>query len=515
MLFLIAAYLLSAVVGWYVGTAEEKVEAEDEVSLSTRSGGGREKRRDSGVELVKSWASDLEGVKNLGPSLNLNHRNSYYEEVLDSLEPSDAPEEELMLSLQVFQSIIDGWKGTPEDLKQMRRQQAVTGARWAQWMMVDPEAAFAAMENPGEESGMRRVGFYDSITALYLRDHGIDEALGLLQGRKGGFVDRMRHKLAGEIAKKSDVSDVKILLKSFEEDDFQSKKVVDVLARQWDLDRREDLLSLFREDGIPSSMIQSLAGRMDKSELVPWFRELAADEKLDQNARSVLAYTALRELKGSGLGLDERIEFTRELFENVGVNHLGDSKGLKTGMVTSGMREFLNSEDDWAYAFRHGVVSTDEVMEAVTGELAEVSEHEKEVRSQLYRHLAEEDPERAMELYEGVDEEGQNWQKIYAMRWWFSDVNPNEFLGVMKDINYEGEEDIQKSLWEGWRKNTGSNLDRFGENYISWVMALPDGIHKGRALQTLAHEGEVRYPGIGLRVQTELEAMRARKGEQE
>ena len=69
----------------------------------------------------------------------------------------------------------------------------------------------------------------------------------------------------------------------------------------------------------------------------------------------------------------------------------------------------------------------------------------------------------------------------------------------MTDIDFNGEEAIQSSLWEGWRKNTQTNLNRFGEDYLTWVSELPMDIHRGRALQTLGHEAKATHPHLAER----------------
>ncbi len=67
---------------------------------------------------------------------------------------------------------------------------------------------------------------------------------------------------------------------------------------------------------------------------------------------------------------------------------------------------------------------------------------------------------------------------------------------------------MQQFLSECWRDKSGQNLEKYGEGYVDWVRALPDGQDRIWALNGLEQASRGKYLAIHNEITSLLEGAR-------
>lgn len=155
-------------------------------------------------------------------------------------------------------------------------------------------------------------------------------------------------------------------------------------------------------------------------------------------------------------------------------------------VLRNDVTRLLTEQRDWAFAFRKGEASAQEILEMVnagTPELAKTAPDE--LRDQVFRELAEEKPAEAMTLLDGLPAEQRSEQALFISRSHFTDVEPDKFLELLQQIPTD-----TKAEWEGrldtWNRRSFTNHERLQDGYIEWVQALPPGLDRDMACYSLA-----------------------------
>jgi hypothetical protein len=265
----------------------------------------------------------------------------------------------------------------------------------------------------------------------------------------------------------------------------------------WPTDRSDDLIRELSGEGRLRAFT-ALAQRMDGIEGIEWI-----NTKLDQGeitSEDVKSLEENGELTSILAQMDAPLDDRIALMQRLGVAPAEITHAYKAQrFIHRDISNYLfdgNADDDWLFWFRSGEVSAKQVYDAVLEHIPDPGSEMKEFKSQMFRHLAEEDPTRALELYADVPQNAQDWQKAYATRWWFTGTNPDDFYQLTSSISYKNDPKMQKFLRQSWTDKSGINLERYGEGYVEWVESLPEGRDRQWALEGLEHASRDKAPGI-------------------
>lgn len=373
-----------------------------------------------------------------------------------------------------------------------RKQLAMLGVRYAHWLDHDP-AGFAAAWTP-DDRVMSWVNshFIHQITHELVEREGVMKSMDRLRVIQPSYIALSA--IASDLGKRGSVEELKTLLDSghgFLKDSWDGYGY-SRLGDEWPLDRKDELISFASGKGQALAMI-GIANRLKGQEAIDWVRGWIDAGEMDKEARAQLtAQNLIGQLASAGgLPIPEQVAMIRE-FSGGG----GNEREIGNGLVTSSLLEFLaDGEQDWLQAYRNGLVTAGEVKAAAREEVGELGEHRNEFDSQLFRHLAEDDLDSAMELLGGMNRKDQDWQKIYAARWWFQGVDPERFVELVSSISLDDPK-VNDALWNAWRDKSLPNLERYGEDYFEWVKAMPPGKVRESALRGLHAVTKDSYPWI-------------------
>ncbi len=248
----------------------------------------------------------------------------------------------------------------------------------------------------------------------------------------------------------------------------EKEKLLERVKRLRATGDKVELLSGFAASGGPAAewVLGMLKGGqlkgIEASELLP---------DLEQVALGVAA-----------LDLEQRLEILRADSDSDGKSR----QDLVNELVAADVRRLLENGRDWRFEFRNGAVSLDEVVTAVRGGLATLPEAGDEaLRVALYRHLAEENPKKALPLLGGFP--AAKRREILLNSTWLSHGNasPDEFLRFLADVPDAATPEEQESKLKGWNINARGNLWRYGDDYVEWVKKMPPGIHHEAAINSV------------------------------
>lgn len=469
--------------------------------VASRSGGEppvagskvpREVSAKAPAEVVDAMIAELQKAKEAEApeSTLLRSLSDAYRQLFQSMPPAADPKGaylELAAALAKGGGVSEKMLATEEG----RTQLAMLGVRYAHWLDHDP-AGFAAAWSPddGIMSWVNSHFIYQIANGLVERD-GVMKSVDRLQAIQPSYVAMSA--IASDLGKRGSVEDLKTLLASkqgFLEDSWNGYGF-SKLGEEWPLDRKDELISFASGKGQALAMI-GIASRMKGQEAIDWVRGWIEAGEMDKEALAQLtAQNLAGELASAGgLPIPEQVAMIREFGGGGGEREIGNR------LVTSSLGEFLaDGEQDWLQAYRNGLVTAGEVKAAAREEVGELGEHRNEFDSQLFRHLAEDDLDSAMELLGGMNRKDQDWQKIYAARWWFQGVDPERFVELVSSISLDDPK-VNDALWNAWRDKSLPNLERYGEDYFEWVKAMPPGKVRESALRGLHAVTKESYPWI-------------------
>lgn len=156
---------------------------------------------------------------------------------------------------------------------------------------------------------------------------------------------------------------------------------------------------------------------------------------------------------------------------------------------------------DWAYEFRHGRVSAEQVWSEVSSKLQDYPEEgEKGARFGLYKVLAEEDHEKAFAVIQSLPELRQREVMFHSTWTAFTFEDPQKLLDFSQSLPPAEAQWERGAQLKGWDWKARHYLARHGDDYVDWVKAMPSGIEKEEALESLvwATKEADRERGIAL-----------------
>ena len=298
----------------------------------------------------------------------------------------------------------------------------------------------------------------------------------LAGGLSGGMSLFVAHTMAQQLGVSADMDEILALKASLSSEAWE--KVQARICHTWPFEEKDLLVNLAMAESQPTMLLEF--AKRNGAEGTRWLSGLIADGELDPGfLDSLKASEGWKEQlrSNSGMPLDDRITQLRE----------SDGSTDVIGRIAQqDVAAQLKSGRDWKHAFRNGVADATEVLEAISKELPELAARAPdELRNQLFIQLAEEDPDRAMGLLEGLSEEEKAMVAIQAPLQAFMSIDPNQFLAALANVPSTSPE-----LWDlrldAWNSRTGQNYARLSEDYVDWVLGMPAGLDREMALYSLA-----------------------------
>jgi hypothetical protein len=162
-------------------------------------------------------------------------------------------------------------------------------------------------------------------------------------------------------------------------------------------------------------------------------------------------------------------------------------EGALKQISTVDINELMRDGPDYRYAFRHGAMSADEILEAVKAkfpELAAASDYETRVR--VFNELASEDAQAAYSLIAHLPLEVRNLAVIHQSRWTFRDTSPDAFFAMINLAPGPDSSEASTQRADAWQNYAGSAYAEYGDYYVDWVRQLPPGVNRDAARASLA-----------------------------
>jgi hypothetical protein len=325
------------------------------------------------------------------------------------------------------------------------------------------------------------------------KDKGPELFAGGLGGKFGGFAI---FALAQELGSTADPARVLALKASLPEDRWL--RLRGQLVNSWPFEQKDALVELAMAEN-QAAMLVGFAGR-NGAEGTRWLSELMADESLDAGFRDELAKSPRWKdfvLNGTTMPLDERLKLLDAEDEARGRDVFGQ-------LAERDLNAILKDGRDWRHAFRHGEADAAEVLAAMAKELPELAARAPEaLRNQLFIQLSEEDPERAMALLDGLPEDEKAKIAIQAPRWYFGNIDPNQFLAALEKVPADTPE-LWDARLDAWNNKTPRNHARLDQEYVTWVRQLPPGVDREMALFSLANVVQGKDGSLAAELRGEL-----------
>ncbi len=150
------------------------------------------------------------------------------------------------------------------------------------------------------------------------------------------------------------------------------------------------------------------------------------------------------------------------------------------------LRRFLTNGRDWRYEFHHGVSSLDDVVKAVNEGLPGVPDEARDgLNIALFRHLVEENSQKAMALLDSLPEEKRR-AALFDSTWTcFVNNNPDDFLRHLSSLPEPETAKEKDERTKGWNWKARGCLDRYGDDYVEWVQQMPPGLDRDTAMNSL------------------------------
>ncbi len=494
------SYLLVAVIGGFSGWILQNRDTPPPTPATSRK---QEKSSakttpPAGAELLDAFVEKTNGEKSIpkvGGGDPVIHR---FEELRGTMPVSSDPAADFQKRLAEFASQMGA--GEPLLTPGARIDELATlGVLLSQWIDLDAKAAFLFMGNGYAKAGESRIVtnvFADKLTTMFLVKRGL-AALVDAMGESRNLVGVTQPAVFEYLGKRGSLQDLE-LLKEKAPAYFSSDEAGTLLGREWPVERREELLAAL-DPKSAAAAIGGIMGRLPGTTGGDWVLENLKNGGFSEDLQQAMAEGELGEYysRFKGVTLQQRLDIMAELgtLQKIGADR------AKNEMIFNSLRTaFFNSnlEDDVLYSLRHGVMTAGEVVDLVAKQTPDPGNHRGEYTSQMFRTLAEENLPAAMEILSGTSPADQEKQKAYAARWWFREVNPNEFYKLTEELNASGDESVRSMMQDAWNDKANSNLSRFGPAYLEWIKTLPDGANKTLALKSVQNVASGRNARLGV-----------------
>ncbi|WP_367871775.1 hypothetical protein [Luteolibacter sp. Populi] len=351
------------------------------------------------------------------------------------------------------------------------------------WLAKDPQGFFDWLKADRPRANAVGIDIQQIAPELYRR-LGAEAVLPMI-GMAGEMKYAVASMLATSVAKSGDKAAV---LKaratlSGENWEYFSRNI----GGQWPNDKLADLVKLAVECDEPLMAI----GHRLHGDQGSYIAGLIADESLPEDFRQRLSEN---EFARQGLARDPKVPLELRVQDG----------GNLEGVLQSDVSRIMTEERDWAFAFRHGQATAQEVLDAVRAGTPEIAEKEPEaLRTWVFRELAEENPAEAMKLLKDLPEAQRSEMALTYSRLHFNDVAPAKFLEMMQQVPADTAEQWEGRL-DAWNARGYTNHERLKEGYVEWVQDLPPGIDREMGLYSLARAVQAANPELAVKLRNQV-----------
>ncbi len=479
----ILTHLIAASVGGVVWLAvrtekigPEKVAEQASMKASTRAEVRRD-RPDRSIDGDKIL-SDITGERNQ-VSTSRNQRYSHSDHMretaqrvikaADALPPAADVAAAAIAALDLLEQMNKGGVFTPEMMEERQKMPA----RLLHWMRKDPQAAMAHFAT------LKSTYYYNEVFIAAIHEHGPIEALNWPAFGKEGANFTFRYAIAGEVGRRADPGTVAAFRQAVSANEWSNS--VGMLVESWPAEKRDELFTTASAEN-SASMLTSYI-RQQGVEGYQWLKAKLADENLDPAFRqSVQKDGGYRQMvwNTAEIPFEERVEILS------GYNKDKPIEQLRLEVGGGDVTRFLNAGRDWKYAFHTGNVTMEDVYQAAVAALPELEKSSPQaLRNQIFKELAQENPDAALasiDAFSGGDKWGT---AVKAARWMFKDANPQVFYDYVQQIPVETSATSWQDRLGAWNESAQSAYATLGDEYSTWVLALPDGMDKEMASYNL------------------------------
>ncbi|MGJ8725328.1 MAG: hypothetical protein ACSHYB_12280 [Roseibacillus sp.] len=366
--------------------------------------------------------------------------------------------------------------------------------RLREWLHIDPVAALQelnSLDQSADKVSTVHALFFEQLAEL-LEQNGLRDSLAWLPDAYKLNPTTFSSSFFELLGKTGNLADLQLIKNQYPEW-LNNNRSVESMAQHWPFERRAELLQKLEED-FQSQAILKISLSEGGSEGLDWFLSIYRDEATSPLLKTQLGKNNHRVnelIQNSGVSIERRADLAREFGRYRGMSdHAANSQ-----VIYQDLRGFLNnSNTDRLYAFDNGQVSATELYDSLLKELPTMSTQADEARSQLFRSLAEINPEAAAQLYQGAGQEALDWQKLYAARWWFHRANPETFFKMVQSVQLDfNDPKVNSYLTDSWKTKTQTNLSIYGSDYLTWVDQLPEGSNRDLALEAIINSGNPTF----------------------
>lgn len=470
-LFLLASHLVCLGAGaWYVRADAQRGEVTRQGAATKsgeRSGGGSRPTLENDAQRMADDAVAAVKRELDAPSIKA---------AADKLSPADA--EKLARALAEDEENF----GPPpkEEL----------AAAFLAWFRSDPMAAldflFKTGMNPGKDAVLKQM-----MAELSAEDH----LKMIAGGPKGIYAFRLGQLLGARIGEMDPAAAAAIVLEARKMDQ-DGRGILRAIGQGWPAGHAEGFVEMALASGDQASFLLEAylesVGRSNPrraSELL-----VAIKGRTDLPEGFMRMLEEQREMVGHlyryadpSVPLDERIAQMRNLSWLREATPEALREGALKQISTVDINELMKSGPDYRYAFRHGAMTAEEILEAVKKtfpELAAASDYETRVR--VYNELASEDANAAYALLSQLPPEERKMAVIHQARWSFRDNSPETFYSMISLAPGPDSEEAAPQRVDAWSNYGEMAYREYGDSYAEWLRTLPPGVNREAAYSTFA-----------------------------
>lgn len=360
-------------------------------------------------------------------------------------------------------------------------------AAFLAWFRQDRLAALDFLFEKGMHPGK------DAVLKQLLAELSPEEHLKLLSAKPSSIFSFRIAQILGSRLGELDAASAATLIGEARAGD-QGKEILRAIIQGWPQGKAEQYLEMaLASGGDATLLLQSFLGNYSNprrtSELL-----VAIKDRNDLPADFTAFLEEQRELIGHlyryadpSVPLDERIEQMRNLAWLREATPEKLREGALKQISTVDINELMKTGPDYRYAFRHGAMSAEEILEAVKKtfpELAAASDYETRVR--VYNELASEDAGAAFALISHLPPEERNLAVIHQARWSFRDNSPEAFYAMINLAPGPDSAEAAPQREDAWNAYGTMAYRQYGDDYVDWLRRLPPGVNREVAYGTFA-----------------------------
>jgi len=360
-------------------------------------------------------------------------------------------------------------------------------AAFLAWFRQDRMAALDFLFEKGMHSGK------DAVLKQLLEDLSPEEHLKLLAARPSSIYSFRMAQILGSRLGDMDAASAAALVGELE-DGAQGKQILRPLIQGWPQGKAEQYLEMALASGedctpLLQAFLENYSNPRRTCELLVAIKgrtDLPEDfMRMLEQQRELIGH--LYRYADPSVPLDERIAQMRNLAWLREATPEKLREGALKQISTVDINELMKTGPDYRYAFRHGAMTAEEILEAVRKtfpELAAASDYETRVR--VYNELASEDAGAAFALISHLPPAERDLAVIHQARWSFRDNSPEAFYAMINLAAGPDSTEAAPQREDAWSNYGTMAYRQYGDDYVEWLRTLPPGLNRDVARSTFA-----------------------------